>query len=82
MEAAAVQHKPVSTGDWIITLIISMIPLVNIVMLLIWAFGSNTNPSKANWAKAYLAFIAFFIVLYTLLIVVVGMSASSSPQGF
>jgi len=82
MEAAAVQHKPVSTGDWILTLIISMIPLVNIVMLLVWAFGSNTNPSKANWAKAYLAFIAFFIVLYVLLIVVIGMSASSAPQGF
>jgi hypothetical protein len=82
MEAADIQYKPVSTGDRIITLIISMIPVVNIVMLLIWAFGSNTNPSKANWAKAYLAFIAFFIVLYVLLIAVIGINMNSSPQGF
>lgn len=80
MEVAATQQKPVSTGDWILTMIISMIPLVNIVMLLVWAFGSNTNPSKANWAKAYLAFIAFFIVLYMLLFVFIGMNSAS--QGF
>jgi len=80
MEVAAVQHKPVSTGDWIVTLIISMIPLVNLVMLLVWAFGSNTNPSKANWAKAYLAFIAILIVLYTVLFFVIGMN--TTPQNF
>lgn len=81
MEAAAVvQHKPVSIGDWIITLIISMIPLVNIVMLLVWAFGSNTNPSKANWAKAYLAFIAILVGFYMVLFFVIGMN--TTPQSF
>ena len=80
MQEAVREHEPVSTGEWVVTLIISMIPLVNIVMLVIWAFGSNTNPSKANWAKAYLAFIAFFIVLYVLLFIVIGMS--SAPQNF
>ncbi len=63
MEVSAVQHEPVSVGDWVVTIIISIIPLVNIVMLIVWAFGSNTNPSKANWAKAYLAFVAIFFVL-------------------
>mgnify|MGYP000745778777 CR=1 FL=1 len=80
MEVAAVQHKPVSTGDWIVTLIISMIPLVNIVMLLVWAFGSNTNPSKANWAKAYLVFIAILIGLYAVLFFAIGMN--TAPQNF
>ena len=80
MEVAAVQHKPVSIGDWIITLIISMIPLVNIIMLLVWAFGSSTNPSKANWAKAYLAFIAILIGFYMVLFFVIGMN--TTPQNF
>ena len=80
MEVAEVQYKPVSTGDWIVTLIISMIPLVNIVMLLVWAFGSNTNPSKANWAKAYLVFIALLIGLYAVLFLVIGMN--TTPQDF
>ena len=80
MEVAAVQHKPVSIGDWILTLIISMIPLVNIIMLLVWAFGSSTNPSKANWAKAYLAFIAILIGFYMVLFFVIGMN--TTPQNF
>ncbi len=41
-------------GEWIITLIISSIPLVGIIALLIWAFSSNTPKCKSNWAKAWL----------------------------
>ena len=44
----------ISTGDWIISLILSYIPIIGFIMLLIWAFSSNTPPSKANWAKAQL----------------------------
>ncbi|MDR2586344.1 MAG: hypothetical protein LBC84_09070 [Prevotellaceae bacterium] len=47
-------EKPVSTGNWMLTFLIMAIPLVNFVMLFVWAFGSNTPPSKANWAKASL----------------------------
>ncbi len=71
-----VQNKPVTVGDWIITIIISAIPIVNIVMLLVWAFSSGTNPSKANWAKAYLVFIAFIIALYFVMFFVIGMNAA------
>ena len=53
----------VSTKDWIITILISAIPVVNIIMLFIWGFGGNTNPSKANWAKAALIWMAIAIVL-------------------
>ena len=50
----AKQHEPVSFGDWMLTMLLLVIPIVNIVMLFVWAFGSNTNPSKSNWAKASL----------------------------
>ncbi len=80
MEITNVQHEPVSVGDWILTIIISAIPLVNIIMLLVWAFSSGTNPSKANWAKAYLVFLAILIALYFVMIVMVGMN--STPQNF
>ena len=53
----------VSVGDWIITFIIMMIPFVNIIMLFVWAFGSNTSESKANWAKAGLLFYLIMIIL-------------------
>jgi fatty acid desaturase len=53
----------VSIGDWIITYILMAIPLVNIIMLFVWAFGSNTPESKANWAKASLIIYLITIIL-------------------
>jgi len=62
----------VPVWDWILTFILTSIPLVNIVMLFIWAFNSNTNPSKANWAKAVLILIAATLALYLMAALVFG----------
>lgn len=62
----------ISTGDWIITLLVSAIPLVNIIMFFVWSFGGGTNPNKANWAKAVLIFIAISIVLWVGLFILLG----------
>jgi hypothetical protein len=56
----------VSIGDWIITMILMMIPVVNLVMLFVWAFSSGTPVSKANWAKATLIFYLIGIILLAL----------------
>ena len=58
-----IQYQPMSIGDWIITGIIFAIPIIGFVMLFVWAFGSKTQPSKANWAKATLIMIGISIVL-------------------
>lgn len=62
------QATVVTTREWVITYLIMIVPLVNIVMLFIWAFGSDENPNKANWAKARLIWMAigigFFMVLW------------------
>jgi len=70
----------VGFGEWLVTLILTAIPIVGIVMLFVWAFGSDTKPSKANWAKATLLFVAIAVVFYVLVIVVIigGMSALST----
>ena len=55
-------NNDVSIGDWILTLILTSIPIVNIVMLCIWAFGGDNTPvSKINWAKATLIIAAVSI---------------------
>ena len=65
------QQAPiVSIKEWLITNLIMMIPLVNIVMMLVWAFGSNTNPNKANYFKAALILFAIVMVIYLVLAVV------------
>ena len=48
-----------------------MIPLVNIVMTIVWAFGSNTNPNKANYFKAALILFAIVMAIYLVLAVVI-----------
>ena len=60
------KYNPMSIGDWIITNLIVAIPIVGFVMLFVWGFGSNTQPSKANWAKATLIMIGISIVIFLL----------------
>jgi hypothetical protein len=52
-----------SVKDWFLTLLITYIPLVGLVMLLVWAFDSNTNLNKKNWAKASLLWMVVGIAL-------------------
>lgn len=64
--------KHISVGDWLLTILITIIPFVNIIMLFVWAFSKCTNKSKANWAKASLLWIVISVILATLIIVFFG----------
>jgi hypothetical protein len=83
MEQPQMQPRPqsseVSFGEWFLTIFLTAIPLVGIVLLFVWAFGATTNPSKANWAKASLAWAAIAIVLYLLIfVVIIGVVSTTS----
>jgi hypothetical protein len=56
-------YKPMTIGDWLITFLIQIIPLVGFVMLFVWAFGGDTHPSKKTWAQATLLWFVIIIVL-------------------
>jgi hypothetical protein len=56
-------QAPVTVGDWVLTILITAIPLVGLIMLFVWAFSGGTNVSKANWAKAMLIWMLIGIVL-------------------
>ncbi len=56
-------YQPMSIGDWIITFIITYIPLVGFIMLFVWAFGDGTHPSKKTWAQASLIIMVVGIIL-------------------
>jgi hypothetical protein len=61
----------ISTKDWVITILILAIPLVNLIMLFVWGFGGGTNRNKANYAKAVLIWIAIGVGLYVVLFVLI-----------
>lgn len=67
-----IKKETLSVGDWLITMIITVIPIVGIIMLFVWAFSSSTHPTKANWAKASLILFAIVIVLYIIFFAVFG----------
>ena len=48
-------------------------------MLFVWAFSSDTNVNKANYAKAILMFAAIIFGLYMLIVIaVLGIAAGAS----
>ena len=55
-------EAPLTLGEWLITLLILMIPCVNIVMLLVWGFG-NGNVNRKNYCRAALIFMVIGVVL-------------------
>jgi uncharacterized membrane protein YdjX (TVP38/TMEM64 family) len=66
------QTAPVITlGEWMITLLLMLIPIVNIILLFVWAFGGGTNPTKSNYAKATLLWMLIAIVIYVVLFVLI-----------
>lgn len=74
------EQQPVSVGNWMLTILIMAIPLVNLIMLLVWAFSSGTPLSKSNWAKATLLWMLIMIVIGVLFSIVGGMGIAMMGQ--
>jgi len=60
--------KIITTSEWILTKLIVLIPIVNIIMLFIWAYNKKTDLNKSNWAKAELVVLAVKFILYLIII--------------
>ena len=54
------ETQPVSVGGWVGVMLLSCLPLINLIMLFVWAFSSSTKKSLKNYARA--ALIMFLIV--------------------
>jgi heme/copper-type cytochrome/quinol oxidase subunit 2 len=59
-------REVISTGEWVLYIFLFSIPLINIIILCVWAFGSQTNPTKTNFGRAGLIWIVIWIVLYVI----------------
>ncbi len=76
---------PLGVGEYILMMIVSGIPFIGFIMLLVWAFGSQTNPNKKNWARAILILMLIGIVLSIILsstLVTVFRDVFESMDGF
>lgn len=78
------EDAELTTGNWMLTLLLTFIPIVNIVMLFIWGFGDSAPFAKKNWARAQLIWTAIMVGIYIIIFVIfiaVGVSLSSNPYG-
>jgi hypothetical protein len=64
----AYREEPVSTGGWVWILFALMIPLLNLLLLLIWACGGCRKASKRNFARAVLLWTVIGGILATLVL--------------
>lgn len=53
-------------GQWLVTMLLMMIPIANMVLLIVWAVSKTENPNRSNWAKAQLIMMVVAIVLWML----------------
>ncbi len=67
----------ISTGGWLGTLLLLMIPLVNLILLIVWAASGTENPNRRNFARAYLVFMVIGIALAIVISIGFGAGAAS-----
>ena len=61
-------NKVLSTGEWLITKFLILIPIVNIILLFIWSFSKRENINKSNWAKATLIIYTVRLCVYLIIL--------------
>ena len=71
-------EEPISMGEWLVTMLLMLIPCVNIVLMFVWAFSSKEKKSKSNYFKATLIFAAIILVIYIIFIAIFGVAISSA----
>ena len=62
-------EEPVKMSEWFISLLLMMVPCVNIVMMFVWAFSKTEKKSKSNLFKVLLIAWGFCFLLYFIIII-------------
>ncbi len=74
--------EPITVGNWVITLLLMAVPVVNLVLLFIWGFGGDAPETKSNWAKAQLIIMAIAFVASFLLAILMGIGMAALVSAF
>ena len=64
------REEHVSTGGWIGINFLMLIPIVNIILLIVWAFGGSRQRSLQTWARAKLILLLISILITVAVIVI------------
>ena len=73
---------PISPWGYIGYMLLFGIPIVGIVMMFVFAFGSNTNVNLKNFARAYLLYMLIVVILYLIIFAIVFVTGASCSSAF
>ncbi|MCL2165508.1 MAG: hypothetical protein FWH55_14245 [Oscillospiraceae bacterium] len=76
-QQAGGQWPHMRVGEWIVTMLLMLVPILNIVLVFVWAFGSNVNPSKKSYFQAMLIWAAVGVLLSIVLVSVFATAISA-----
>lgn len=65
------RQQTVSIGNWVGTLVLMAIPVVNLVMAIIWAVSTKV-PSKRNFAIAWILLTVICLIVSVVMIALFG----------
>lgn len=65
-------NSPLSVGQYVGMMILGGLPVIGFILLLVWAFGSDTNLNKKNYAKAILIVMLIAIAVSIVLTILLG----------
>lgn len=74
------ESYPMSIGSWIGVFFLSFIPIANIILLFVWAFGGTSKVSLKNYARAQLILALIAILLVVILAVIIGVVGVSATS--
>ncbi|MDD2955176.1 MAG: zinc ribbon domain-containing protein [Oscillospiraceae bacterium] len=74
---AGSKYAPVSLGGWIGIMLLLMLPLVNVVLLIVWACGGCKKVNKRNFARASLILMVVCLILSVIAGVVIKLTFDS-----
>lgn len=75
-------QNTMSYKDWLVTLLLLSVPLLNLVLMIVWAFDTAGNQSRANYCKATLTLVAISVVLGILMSVLLAVSSAALFSSF
>lgn len=57
------QAKPVSTFGFFVTELLLLLPVINLLLLFIWAFRKRGNPNRKNFARSVLIWLVILLIV-------------------
>ncbi|NIP24294.1 MAG: hypothetical protein GWN67_08960 [Phycisphaerae bacterium] len=72
--------RPMTVGDWMLTLLVLAIPVVNLIMYLVWALSGSGNLNRRNFCRASIYWFLIILGIYIFFMALVGVASVATSS--